>query len=669
MKEIDFNRCIRHDSAKELFRSPMGAVPTGTRVTLKMMIRDFQCRGAYLVVLRDQVKIEVEMREEGGMWVAEYDTPPTPTVLWYWFCIQLDEHNKIYYGTASNCACGMGKVYWNTPPAFQLTVYDAAFTTPDWFKGANMYQIFPDRYRRGDVEGAKEGLAYHKKLGRDVIFHEIWEEAPIYQPIEGKRFYQPCDYYGGDLLGIMESLNYLQEMGVSVLYLNPIFEAASNHRYNTGDYLKIDPVLGTNEDFKRLTQEAQVRGIKVILDGVFSHTGDDSVYFNRYGRYNSVGAYQSKDSPYYHWYQFNHYPDEYKSWWGFESLPEVDEIQPDWVDFIIEKDGSVIDTWLEAGAAGYRLDVADELPDETIEKIRAKIKHQEQENVLLGEVWEDATTKQSYGKNRTYALGRGLDSVMNYPFANETIAFLTGKKDAYQYKCFLLGQSQNYPKEMYYCLMNLLSSHDIARVRTILGTNIDAHSLSREQQAHFVITKEQDEKGAALQKAAAAIQFSIPGVPSIYYGDESGMNGLLDPFNRLPYSQPDKEMVEYYKRLANLRKENDALKTGDCVFYAHCEDIFGILRFCMNGTDAFGNMAKDGMFLTAANRSQETKKFVIDLFADMQMLAQEQRDFFQNIDFQYGHGTLSGQDYPIREGLIEVELPPQSADMIEVLWV
>ncbi len=668
MKDIDFTRALVHDSAKERYRSPLGAVAAGTRVSLKLAVRDFSFEKAYLVVLRDKYKIETEMLRDENILYAEYDAPGEPCVLWYWFSIRLSGDNWIYYGVSPGATSGMGKAYWNTPPAFQLTVFDKDFSTPNWVKGANMYQVFPDRFRQGNPENLKRGEAYHKSMKRDFIIHESWDEEPLYKPIEGKMYYQPCDYYGGDLAGIEGSLDYFKDMGIDVLYLNPIVDSASNHRYNTGDYLNADPALGSVADFKRLTQKAESYGIKIILDGVFSHTGDDSVYFNRYGHYDSLGAYQSEKSPYYKWYQFEDFPNKYKSWWGFETLPEVCEWERDWIDFVIENGDSVINTWLSRGAAGYRLDVADELPDETIESMRSVLKDKSQDNFLLGEVWEDATTKQSYGVDRKYALGRGLDSVMNYPFANATIDFLLKRHAAYDYKRFLVSQSQNYPKEMYFALMNLLSSHDIPRVRTMLGTGVDIGELSREQQARFIVMEEQDRRGAALQKLACAIQFSIPGTPSIYYGDETGMHGLKDPFNRRPYRMWDEDMRSYYMKMSNLRKEHSALKTGNYAFYAHSADTLSILRFCVEGADAFSNFAEDEILLTAVNRSDRREVIVLDLFAEEECLTDKQMAFFRDAELLGAQSIIGGGKYEINEGLLEIELPPCSVDIVEILW-
>ncbi|MEA5003409.1 MAG: glycoside hydrolase family 13 protein [Christensenella sp.] len=669
MMNIDFSKQIIHDSARELFRSPGGALSCGETVRLCIAFAEVHPEDVYLMVACGQDTHTVQMYPQDGMWCAAYTVPGEPGVLWYWFCIKLADGAKIYYGARTGQVCGVGTAYWDVPPAYQLTVYDAAFTTPNWLKCANMYQIFPDRFKKRDDGTFERGVAFHRDMGREVYVHESWDEPPLYEALPGKEYYQPCDYYGGNFGGIADSLDYLRDMGVTALYLNPIVEAASNHRYNTGDYKNADPILGTNEDFEELARQAQQHGIRLILDGVYSHTGDDSVYFNKYGHYDSLGAYQSQDSPYYRWYQFDEYPDKYKSWWGFETLPEVNETHDDWVRDIIEGDDSAMEVWLARGACGYRLDVADELPDETIERMRNEIKHLSQDNALIGEVWEDATTKQSYGVNRRYALGRGLDSVMNYPLKNAITDFLLGYSNAQGFKQFLVSQHENYPKEMYYALMNLLSSHDVARMRTVLGTRIDPHSLTREQQAHFIVSDEQDKKGAQLQRLAAAIQFSLPGTPCIYYGDETGMHSLMDPFNREPFHERDEEMQEYYKTLCNLRAKTDALKTGYCVFYRQGEDVLGILRFCLGGEDAFSNVARDGMYLSAVNRSKESHTLVVDLFAQEQLMGAEEQETFRQLEFTGAASLLDEEEYEINAGLLSVTLPPYGVKILEINWI
>lgn len=667
MKEIDFARCLLHDSAKEEYRSPLGAVTAGTKVAIRLKVRDLPFQACYLTVLPGAFKIEIEMHSDGqGYMYAEYDTPSSPNVIWYYFTINLDGFNRIYYGPDPGWRSGLGRVYWSVPPAFQLTLSAQGFKTPDWFKGSIMYQIFPDRFAMGNPEQMEAGYRYHLSHGRNFRLHGSWDEQPEYQPFPGEQFYQPSDFFGGDLAGIESRLDYLEEMGISAIYLNPIFEAASNHRYNTSDYMQIDPILGTVEDFERLAEKAKGRGIRLILDGVFSHTGADSVYFNRNGNYNSVGAYQSKDSPYYEWYTFFEYPDKYRSWWGFETLPEVDETRQDWVDFIIKNDDSVINTWLDRGASGYRLDVADELPDITIQQIREEVKENNPEDVVIGEVWEDATTKESYGVSRKYALGMGLDSVMNYPLLNATVDFLTDRIDAYAFKRFLVSQASNYPKEMYYALMNILSSHDVARVRTLLATRVQPHDLSREQQAFFRVSDEQDMYGAKLQKLAATVQFTIPGCPCVYYGDEGGMNGLLDPFNRKPFRIRDADMQEFYKKVAQIRKTHDALRTGWVSYSARSANVLATLRWALDGVDAIGNPASDGVFVSFINRSARREVGVCDLYGCDELMTNEQHEKLRKLDFPHAQSLLTGKEARVEEGLVSWEIEPLSADILKV---
>jgi glycosidase len=466
----------------------------------------------------------------------------------------------------------------------------------------------------GDPDGVREGVAWHRGMGRSEIeLVEDWGGLPVFEAKEGQRFYMPSDIFGGDLEGIRQRLPYLAELGVSLIYLNPIFESSSNHRYNTGDYCKIDPILGDDADFRRLVSEAKGVGIRIILDGVFSHTGDDSVYFNKYGRYGGVGAYQGKESPYYSWYKFDAFPERYESWWGFESLPEVVEEDRSWQEFMISGEGSVVRHWLGEGAAGYRLDVADELPDETIELIRAAVKGADPEAFLLGEVLEDATVKQSYGKPRTYALGRGLDSVMNYPFMNRTFDFLKGKIDAWQYSRFLTNQRHAYPAPMYFSLMNLTSSHDVCRMRSVLASDVDARGMSRTDQARFALSAEEFELAGQRQRLAAAIQFSLPGIPAVYYGDEVGMTGLLDPFNRRGFFEEDVSVREWYRLLADLRNSRPVMSTGFVRFFATNGNVLAILRHSVFGRDFFGREIGSDAVLTLVNPTSAPHRIVLDV--------------------------------------------------------
>ena len=529
---VNYKNEMMHDSTKWTYRQPFGAVPMGTKVTLRFRTR-IGVNSVFVSFFCENFHQDYRMSMDGEYWQASFDAPQ-PNVYWYYFTVNTGD-KTYYYGAEGKNTGGIGCVYTEQPPSYQLTVYNRDFAVPSWFQKTVMYQIFPDRFRRSADSTAREGLDYHKAKGHKVHYHENWLSEPLYLPLEGEEHYDPCDYFGGTLKGIENALDYIKELGIGVIYLNPVFEAASNHRYNTADYLNIDPVLGTIEDFASLCRKARALGIRVMLDGVFSHTGSDSVYFNREGAYESAGAANSQDSPYYPWYTFEHYPDKYKCWWGFESLPEVNEQNEQWQRFIITSKDSVLRRWIGLGACGYRLDVADELPDNVLALMHSAARQADPEAVMLGEVWEDATNKYSYGQLRRYALGGMLDSVMNYPLRNAIVGFLLGSLDARQLCAFLHEQAANYPKPMYYSLMNLLSSHDIERIRTALSTRIDPHGLSREQQAAFHVSASQNQRGAQRQLLAVTLQMALPGVPCVYYGDERGMNGLLDPFNRATF--------------------------------------------------------------------------------------------------------------------------------------
>ena len=532
-------------------------------------------------------------------------------VVWYYFRIW--EHGKCYfYGARHGKTQGEGMIVDDNPDSFQITVYEEDFDTPRWMSKGIMYQIFPDRFCQGNKENMKRGKAYHESMGRTVYLHDDWEEQPVFGPLPGKEFYDPCDYFCGDIEGIISKLDHLKRLGISCIYLNPIGEAASNHRYNTSDYKKVDPFLGNNEDFKRLCQLAKERRIHVILDGVYSHTGDDSVYFNKKGNYEEPGAYQGEESKYYDWYDFNE-DGTYKSWWGFETLPEVNELNEKFVDYIITGEDSVIKHWLKLGASGFRLDVADELPDEFIFKLRSELKKKFKNYTLIGEVWEDVTTKESYGTKRKYALGKGLDSAMNYPLKVNVTDYLLGNQSAKDMKTFLISQQCNYPKPLYYALMNLLSSHDIPRIRTTFATGMNENLPSREQQAEYVITSKMDQKGKALTRLAMAVQFFVPGMPCIYYGDEYGMHGLMDPFNRGAFFENDKETYQEVLRLTSLRNREKVLQTGYALYMAPTENVLAILRFISEKKDVFGEASENKAILLLVNPTMKKEEINLDL--------------------------------------------------------
>ena len=592
---------VEHDPRRLRCRSPFGAVPAGEHVRLGFGVLGGEVKNASLVLYGDELRREYAMERSDSGFSVEFTAPETPAALWYFF--------KIESGSGVQYLCpdqsGLyGRLSGREEGGFRLTVYLPDFDTPAWFRRSVMYQVFPDRFALSDDGTAQRGIEYHRALGQTPELHGSIDEPVRWQPRAFERDYSPDDFYGGTFKGIESRLDYIKSLGAGVLYLNPIVEARSNHRYDTANYLKPDPILGTEEDFESLCRSAAERGIRIMLDGVFSHTGADSIYFNRNGSYPSVGAYQGEESPYYDWYDFRAFPEDYRCWWGFKDLPEVEETNPNWQDFVITGDNSVVKTWLRRGAAGWRLDVADELPDSALALIRRAAKEEKPDAPILGEVWEDAVIKESYGGRRNFALGYSLDSVMNYPFQESAIAFAKGKIDAYDLRDFLTSQQMNYPKPMYYALMNLLGSHDVERLRTALSCDAVLKELSREQQLSIEFTEEMLSRGRELSKLLAVLQFAIPGVPSVYYGDEQGMHGVRDPFNRLPFKEQDGELCDYYRELARMRNSTPVLSTGEALFMACSADVLLVLRYISSGADAFGEPSENGAWLGVINRGE-----------------------------------------------------------------
>ena len=310
-------------------------------------------------------------------------------------------------------------------------------------------------------------------------------------------------------------------MGIDIIYLNPIFRARSNHRYDTGDYTQVDPLCGTNTEFTELCEAAKKVGIRVMLDGVFSHTGEDSVYFNHFGHYPTLGAYQGQSSPYYDWYSFNHYPEDYKAWWGILSLQELRKDYPEYQKFMFQPLEGVVPRWIEACSCGWRLDVADELPVDFLRKLRAAAKAADPEAGVLGEVGEDASNKVAYGETRCYCTGDTLDSVMNYPFKNAVLDIVKGKH-AEQAMNEFLSICEHYPAPAINTALNFLSTHDTERALTVIADE-PANGRGREWQSGRSVTGEAYEEGMLRLRMAYAIIYTLPGLPCLYYGDEIGM--------------------------------------------------------------------------------------------------------------------------------------------------
>ena len=476
------------------------------------------------------------------------------------------------------------------PEYYQLTVYDKDYRTPDWFKGGVIYQIFPDRFNRKNE---------HKILSNGQYLHAEWEETPVFLPNENGKVLNN-DFFGGDLLGIVDKLDYLKSLGVTVIYLNPIFKAYSNHRYDTGDYMSIDQILGDINDFKLLIDSADRLGIKVVLDGVFNHTGDDSVYFNKYGNYNSIGAYQSKDSPYYSWYNFTEYPTKYDAWWGISVLPAVNESNEQFIDFITGKNG-VLEHYTKLGIGGWRLDVVDELPSNFVKKIRNAVKGVDNDAIIIGEIWEDASNKISYGVRREYFQGKELDSVMNYPLKDAIINFVkTGEEKSLIN--VIRTQLDHYPEDVLHSLMNILATHDTVRLLTAVG-GVDMTSKSKAEMSQTFIDECEIDDAILKLKTAVLLQFTLYGVPSIYYGDEVGMQGYVDPLNRkcFPWGKENTEILEWYKLLSKIRSEYDAFSSGS----------FNEIYAC-NGAIIYERIGENSQVLVAVNLSERSLRLDFD---------------------------------------------------------
>ena len=445
----------------------------------------------------------------------------------------------------------MGEIQDN-PHEFQLTIYDKHYKVPSWLNGGIIYQIFPDRFcRSGETKIER----------KDIVVHENWNDTPIYKP-NSKGQVMNNDFFGGDLKGIASKLDYLSELGVTAIYLNPIFKAFSNHRYDTGNYLEIDPTLGTEEDLKNLIEKSNEYGIKIILDGVFNHTGDDSIYFNKYGNYDSVGAYQSDDSKYIDWFKFIKYPNIYESWWGITTLPATDKSSSEFIKYITGEDG-VIEHYTKLGIGGWRLDVVDELPAHFVREIRNAVKRNNQDAIIIGEVWEDASNKIAYSVRREYFQGRELDSVMNYPLKNAIIDYvLNGNVKHLSYT--IKEQIDHYPTQVLNTLMNLLATHDTYRLMSAVG-ELYASNKPKEEQDKLVLTGELLDRATFRVKIATLLSYTLCGVPSVYYGDEIGMQGYADPLNRktFKWDNINHNLLNFFIKLGEIRRSYSCFANGE----------------------------------------------------------------------------------------------------------
>ncbi len=525
------------------------------------------------------------MEGASDVWAGEL--PPLPVGLYY-----LGFSLMTAVGCAACRRTDQDGVYWlyrsesdeaaETP--FQLLFSDFRYPAPEWLLGGIIYHVFVDRFYKGEH-------TLPQKKG--TVMNEDWENGipqfPAYPgaPLANNMF------FGGNLYGIAEKLDYLKSLSVTCLYLSPIFDAASNHKYDTGDYLTVDEMFGGVEALRYLIKEADARGIRIFFDGVFNHTGADSLYFNRYGNYPSVGAYQSKESPYYSWYDFKDYPNRYTAWWDIEILPRISPDKPLCRQFFTGENG-VIRTWMKEGIAGFRLDVADELSDDFIADIKRTMQEYREDSILYGEVWEDASQKIAYDVRRRYYQGAELDGVMNYPLRTGLIKFFRSRStDALRYA--LTDIIYNAPKRIRDMQMNLLGTHDTERILTSLAGDPRGESTNAELSVKRM-SKSARKKGIRLLSLAYLTLATLPGVPAIFYGDEVGMEGYGDPFNRLPFPwhNMDEVLLNTYRTIGEFRTAHSVYKNGE----------FSLLALDTRML-AFARTEKGRAYVTCINRAPD----------------------------------------------------------------
>ena len=572
---------LRHDSRALQDKAPFGAVVAGrsldfalnalpgvSSVTLVLEKRRLE-GNQELLEYTPAARLALQRSAAGadGMerWNAHYRFLDV-SVYGYYFEVDIAGQTYVYqnnanaiFWTREKGSGGVGHVDLlpkssKSVRRFRQTVYAADFVVPAWAKDAVYYYIFPERFRNGslanDPQPGRE--RYHDQA---VELHQDWLEKPFKPGSgDGSDAVYNNDFFGGDLAGIIEKLDYIAELGANTLYITPLFQAASNHKYDTADYQHIDPGFGRNQDFERLTREAAKRGIRVIPDASLNHTGSDSIYFDRFGKYGGAGAFFggkiNPASPYADWYKFDASksdPDQqYQGWVGVKELPELNKASRSYRDFAYGAKDSVMKQWLDRGAAGWRMDVAPWVPDDFWREWRAAIKQHRPDALTIAETWFDASK---------FFLGDSFDSTMNYIFRNTVLDYAGGGNAKALYENIELLR-EAYPPQSFFALMNLLSSHDQARALHQFGYHSEGDAA-----ASIALAKQR-------LRLAVFFQMVFPGAPAVYYGDEVGVTGGDDPYNRATYpwadrgGKPDNHLLDDFKRLIRLRREHAVLRHG-----------------------------------------------------------------------------------------------------------
>lgn len=554
---------VTYDSWQKQYKTPFGAIQANTLVTWAIAIdQPVQEADLWLTKLNeDPVAYPMNYNDE----TQKYETQVrvgSSGLYNYYFAIK--QNNQMFYVDQGLFGQGRLRQDDHNLKQYQLICYERKVPQVDWYDQGVVYQIFPDRFANGNPYGEVTGRK------KNSFLYATEEDTPYYVK-NSRGEITRWDFFGGNLAGIRKKLPYLKKLGVNTIYLNPIFLATSNHRYDTVDYMKIDPMLGDEDDLRGLIHDLHQNGMHLLLDGVFNHVGQESIYFQE--------AIKDKSSHYYSWFNFIDYPEEYQSWWGVSSLPEVNKSNPEYQDFIYG-DHSVLAKWMKDQVDGWRLDVADELPMDFLRNIRNRLM-KENCQVMIGEVWGDASDKFVNSEYRPYTFGDNLTGVMNYPVRNFIVGLLTSENNdaeiALMNKLALLVE--HYPTNFLRNCLNNIGTHDTVRIKTAL---------------------QNDEKLVLL---AFGLMFMLPGVPCIYYGDEAGLIGDKDPDNRrfFPWGRESRSLIAQVSKWINVRKQNPVLVKSKIGFLHIATGINAIVRYdekvimvyCINKNKAETVLAKE----------------------------------------------------------------------------
>lgn len=565
-----------HDSFDQVYKKPFGAVRAGTNVYLRMDV-DRKYKSCRIRFWTPEQREEIyDMNFVMNCYEKNLIVDKLG-VSWYIFMLEDFDGNFRFYGCDQGYTGGRGCDYNYFPrkSGFQITCYDRNFSVPEWTNGNILYQIFPDRFHRDS--------SYKFMDKRYKKIHKSWGEPLSHTDGGADNF----EFYAGNIKGITGKLDYLKELSVGIVYLNPIYQSVSNHRYDVASFMDMDEMLGTEGIFKEFTEACHQQNIKVLLDVSWNHVGADSIYFNKYKTFGSYGAYNDVHSVYRDWFDIQ--PDgTYTSWWGIDTLPVINKGNPSFRFYV----GQVVEHWLSLGIDGFRLDVIDELPDDFLQWFRSVVKNINKDALIIGETWEDASMKKDWrGNSRSFLYGTSQDGVMNYPLRNMLIDFFAhgqGEKetihyniDAHTFYRKYMNLYNNYPREIFFTLMNFLSTHDINRALLMFGNCPYNGNLTKVEQNDFVLSEQEYELATKRFKLAWSFIICSIGIPSLFYGDETGLYGYNDPFNRKPmnWGKEDQALLTWVKEINQFRSLHPVLKFGEMKFIFAHGDVIAFERY------------------------------------------------------------------------------------------